>query len=102
VEIARLYRDRAHRPAAALAWLRRARVAQRLSPAHDALIVREIVELCADGLHEPLRAAPELAQLAASRPGTPDGEWARRELERIRAQALELERARRSGEPDDR
>jgi len=90
VELARLCRDRLDRPADALAWLRRARGARRLTPARDALIVRELAALCADRLHEPLRAAPELSQLAAARAGTPDGDWARRELERIRAEARAL------------
>lgn len=91
VEIARLSRDGLQQPAEALAWLRRARRARRLTPAQDALIVREIAELCAHRLNEPLRAAPELSQLASARPDTPDGAWARRELERIRAEALTFE-----------
>ncbi len=99
LEIARLCRDHLDRPADALAWFRRARTARRLTPALDALLVRELAALCADRLHEPLRAAPELSQLAAARAGTPDGDWARRELERIRAQAIALQGDRPPTDP---
>lgn len=93
VESARLYRDALARPAEALAWYRRARSARRLTPGQDALIIRELTEVCVHRLGEPLRAAPELSHLARTRPGSPEGEWARRELERIRAEALAGERA---------
>ncbi len=91
IDVARLYRDRLDRPAEALAWFRRAAAATRLTPAHDALVVRELTELCVDRLHQPLRAAPELARLARSRPDALEGQWARRELDRIRAEALSAE-----------
>jgi hypothetical protein len=92
IDVARLYRDRLERPADALAWFRRAAAAARLTPAHDALIVRELTELCVDRLKQPLRAAPELARLARSRPDALEGQWACRELDRIRAEALAAER----------
>ncbi len=87
LEIARLQRDAKAQPAEALVWLRRARGAQRLTRGLDALIVRELAELCEFRLHEPLRASADLAQLARSHAGTPEGDWARLTLERIRAEA---------------
>lgn len=85
LRIARLLRDELHRYEEAVLWLRRARDVARTDPGQEVLATREIVEIYVSKLGTPVRAAPDLARLAERFPGTPAGEWARRELEAVRA-----------------
>lgn len=85
LHIARLHRDKLGNFDESIAWFRRARAAGALSPAEDQLVSREIVEIWTARLKQPARAIPELARLAETAAGTPNGEWARAELAALRA-----------------
>jgi tetratricopeptide (TPR) repeat protein len=82
--IARIYRDHLDSPEEALRWFRRAIEDGSLPHGKEMLVRREMAELLIHRLKEPRRAAPDLARLAESRKGTPEGEWARKELEAIK------------------
>jgi len=80
LRIARIERGDLKRPQRALEAFRtaRARVAEGSPTA--LMIGREIADIYLTDLHEPTRAMPELARLAASSPDSPIGQWAAREL----------------------
>ncbi len=84
LRIARLQRDELGDPEEALRWFKRATQEANLSKGQEILTRREMAELLIHGMDEPRRAAPELARLAETYPGTPDGRWAREELARIK------------------
>lgn len=93
LRLARLLRDELGRYEDAARWFRRVRTETVLPAGRDVLVSRELIELYRTRLDEPLKAAPELARLAERYEGTPDGEWAARELaevkEAIRVRRLE-------------
>jgi tetratricopeptide (TPR) repeat protein len=84
LRLARLYRDDLGDREEALRWFRRAIEEASLSRGRELLTRREMAELLMHRLGEPRRAAPELARLAEAFPDTPEGEWARKELARIK------------------
>jgi hypothetical protein len=84
LRIARLYRDRVGDMGKALRWFKKATEEGRLSKGQEILTRREMAELLIHRMGEPQRAAPDLARLAEAFPNTPDGEWAREELARIK------------------
>lgn len=88
LRIARIEHADLRRPRRALEALRAARA--RVSPesATGMLIAREIAELYLGDLHEPPRAMPELARLAAGFPGTPTGDWALQQHAALRARVV--------------
>lgn len=86
LRIARLYRDDLGELEEALRWFKKAAVEGSLSKGQEILTRREIAELLIHRMNEPRRAAPELARLAESYPGTMDGQWAREELARIKGE----------------
>lgn len=57
----------------------------------ETLVRREIAELFIQRLGEPRKAASDLAKLDESRAGTPDGNWARQELARIKTMMADEE-----------
>ena len=71
-------------PERAVEWLLRARGVQRLEPAEDVTIARELVELYEGPVGEPANALPELARLVETYPATRTAEWARNEMTRLR------------------
>lgn len=85
LRIARLHRDQLSRPEDAASWFKRALTAPDMPAALSLLTARELVELYTVKLSQPGRAAPLLARLAEERAGTPDGEWAAKELVRVKA-----------------
>ncbi len=89
VRIARIHRDDLDRPEEALRWLKAARDADETRPALEVLLTREIVSLYTGRLKQTARAAPELARAAERWAGTPDGEWAARELAAVKNQIRE-------------
>ena len=89
LRIARIHRDRLAKHEDAATWFRRA--IERTEPGSGLalLLVKELVELYALKLAAPARAAPYLARLAEARPGTPEAEWARQELGRLKERLAE-------------
>lgn len=85
LRIARLHRDQLSRPEDAASWFKRALTASDMSAALSLLTARELVELYTLKLSQPGRAAPLLARLAEEHAGTPEGEWATKELVRVKA-----------------
>ena len=73
----------------ALSTLREGLGNARTSEQEEARMVREIAELCELRLGDPARSAPHLARLLERQPGTPTGEWARRELAALKARMRE-------------
>jgi hypothetical protein len=84
LRVARLYRDRLEDLEEALRWFKRAIEEATLSKGQEILTRKEIAELLIHRMGEPRRAAPELARLTETYPETPDGQWAREELARIK------------------
>jgi hypothetical protein len=85
LRVARIYRDHLDRPVDAARWFRRA-LGESAMPSGLAILARrELVELYVHRMGEPARAAPELARMAEELAGTPDGAWAARELEDVKA-----------------
>lgn len=81
LRVARIYRDQLGRLEDCARWFRRALREADLQAAPAALAVRrELVELFVHRMKTPGRAAPELARMAEDWAGTPEGEWAAREL----------------------
>ncbi len=89
----RLLRDKLGRAEDASTWLRRVYRDSRLDDGKRLLAIREYVELYRVRLEEPLRAAPWLAQIAETRSGTRDGDFAAEQLAEIRAEMSEEEEA---------
>ncbi len=87
LRIARIYRDEKENPEEAFFWFRRAVTEADLSKGQEILTLREIDELLIHQIQEPMRATPSLARLAEAYPGTMDGEWAKKELARIKEEA---------------
>jgi hypothetical protein len=85
LRVARIYRDDLDRPLDAARWFRRALAESAIPPGLSILARRELVELYVHRMGEPARAAPELARMAEEMAGTPDGAWAARELEAVKA-----------------
>jgi hypothetical protein len=81
---ARVLRDALGDHGRAVAWLRRARAIPRLERSADVIIARELVDLYDGPLQEPRKAIPELARIAEAYPDTTAGEWAGRQLARLR------------------
>jgi tetratricopeptide (TPR) repeat protein len=86
LRIGRIYRDELDRPDDAARWFRRARRDAGMTPGQDLFVSRELVELYRNRLRRPGKALPELARMAETFAGTPDGEWAARELEALKAE----------------
>lgn len=80
LRLGRLLRDEIHRPEEALEWFRRARDLAASDRGRDVAVTREIVELYTHRLNAPTRALPELARAAERWRGTPQAEWAQRQL----------------------
>ncbi|MBW3535926.1 MAG: hypothetical protein KY453_12050 [Gemmatimonadetes bacterium] len=91
LRLARLHRDHLAGPEEAARWLRLARERCDLAAGQERLVARELVELYRDRLHDPARAAPELARLAERFGGTPEGAWAREELAEVKRMIAERE-----------
>lgn len=88
VQIARILRDHLNRYEDAAVWFKRV---QRHPNAHGGtalLAIRELTELYANKLDDPSGVMPLLAQLSETRPDSPEGEWAARELAELRAARL--------------
>lgn len=85
LRVARIQRDDLGDLEAAARWFRRALREPELTPGREALARRELVELYVHRMGEAARATPELARMAEELAGTEDGEWAARELARIKA-----------------
>lgn len=83
LRIARIQRDHLGRPEEAERWFRRALRDATVHAGQERLVVGELVELYRK-MGSPTRAAPDLARLAERRAGTPDGDWAARELAELK------------------
>ena len=83
IRLARLLRDRLHRPDEALHWFRAALGTRDLDDGTALLLLREVVDLCrASGSAR--RALPTLAKVAAERPDTHIAAWVRETMLAIR------------------
>lgn len=81
LRVARIYRDHLDQLEDGARWFRRALRESDLATGPGAFAVRrELVELFVHRLRTPGRAAPELARMAEEHAGSPEGEWAAREL----------------------
>lgn len=80
LRIARTCRDHTKRFEDAAIWFKRALRESAITPGIAHLATRELVELYMTKLGDPGRAAPLLARVAEGAAGTPEGEWAAREL----------------------
>jgi tetratricopeptide (TPR) repeat protein len=89
IGIARVYRDHLKRYDDAVTWFRRARQAAGMDRGRELLVTREIIEVYLGKLGQPERAIPELARLADRFSGTREGDLAKVEIERIRAERRE-------------
>lgn len=77
VRVARLLRDRMLRWEDAGEWFKRALAIQKLEPATEVAILREVVELYTHKLKTPGKALPFLARLSDKHPTHPAANWAR-------------------------
>lgn len=82
--LARTLRRTMKRPEEAVDVLRRALRDANLNSGQELLVRREVVEILRDDLGWPEKTAPDLARMAASYEGRPEGEWAREELARVK------------------
>ena len=87
--IARIMRDHLGRHEDAAAWFGKVRGHPNVESGTAFLALRELVELYTHKLNQPRKALPLLAQLADSRPGTAEGDWATRELAELKAMVFE-------------
>lgn len=99
LRIARILKDELVRPEEAGTCLRRARREAEMSPGQELLVSRELVELYRNELARPEKALPELARTAERFGGTPDGEWAARELAELKQELARPEGSRPSPTP---
>ena len=83
--VARIYRDRLARFEDAARWFKRALDESTLPAGIATLARRELIELYVTKMGDPARAAPLLARTAEEQAGTTEGEWAARELVRVKA-----------------
>jgi hypothetical protein len=81
---ARICRDALHDHEEALRCFRLARDVKGVTERQWRMITREVIELLAGPLAQPVRAAPELARLAERAAGAPEGEWAAAELAAVK------------------
>jgi tetratricopeptide (TPR) repeat protein len=84
LRIARVLRDHLGAYEDAAGWFKRALAQPTMLGGLRAATSRELIELYANRLGSPGRAAPLLARLAEERAGTPEGEWAAAELTRVK------------------
>ena len=84
LEISRLLTDKVSDPEKGAVWLQRAIMETELPGSWEMVIVRALTEVFRDRVGEPARAAPLLARIAERREGSPDGEWAREELAKLK------------------
>ncbi len=84
LRIARIYRDDLGRLEDAERWFRRALREADLPAGLRTLATRELVDLYTIRMSRPEKAAPLLARLAEEAQGSPEGEWAARELREIK------------------
>ncbi len=84
LRIARMLADKASDPEKAAVWLQRALQETELQGRWEMVLVRELAELYRLRIGEPARAAPMLARIAERHEGSPDGEWAREELAKVK------------------
>lgn len=84
VRMARIHRDSLGEPEEAIRCFRQARENPGVAEGQWRAISRELIEVFTGSLAQPVRAAPELARLAERASGTPEGEWAARELHRVK------------------
>lgn len=89
MRIARLLRDHLASYEDAAVWFKRAQQHPNAHGGTVLLAVRELTELYTHKLNDPRRALPMLAQLSETRPGSPEGQWAARELAALKATAFE-------------
>lgn len=85
LRVARLQRDRLNDPEASARWFKRALAESEAGRGIALLVRKELVELYRGPLATPRRAAPLLARIAEESAGTPEAEWAARELAEIKA-----------------
>ncbi len=84
LRIAELLKDKVSDPEKAAVWLQRAIQETELPGRWEMVLVRELTELFRHRIGEPARAAPMLARIAERHEGSPDGEWAREELAKVK------------------
>ncbi len=84
LEISKLLTDKVSDPEKGAVWLQRAIMETELPGSWEMVIVRALTEVFRDRIGEPARAAPLLATIAERREGSPDGEWAREELAKVK------------------
>ena len=84
LEIWKLLTDKVSDPEKGAVWLQRAIMETELPASWEMVMVRGLTELFRDRIGEPARAAPLLARIAERREGSPDGEWARDELAKVK------------------
>jgi tetratricopeptide (TPR) repeat protein len=85
LRMARIERDRRGRHEEAAVWFKAAFDVMAPGSAPALATLKELAELYTLKMSAPARAAPLLARLAAERPQTPEGAWARDELARVKA-----------------
>jgi len=83
LEISKLLTDKVSDPEKGAVWLQRAIQETELPASWEMVIVRQLTELF-HRVGAPARAAPLLARIAERREGSPDGEWARDELAKVK------------------
>ena len=84
LEISRLLTDKVSDPEKGAVWLQRAIMETELPASWEMVIVRELTELFRHRIGAPARAAPLLARIAERHEDSPDGEWAREELAKVK------------------
>ena len=84
LEISRLLTDKVSDPEKGAVWLQRAIMETELPASWETVIARELTELFRHRIGAPARAAPLLARIAERQEGSPDGDWAREELAKVK------------------
>ena len=84
LEISKLLTDKVSNPEKGAVWLQRAIMETELPGSWEMVIVRALTEVFRHRIGEPARAAPLLARIAERHEDSPDGEWAREELAKVK------------------
>ena len=84
LRISALLTDKVSDPEQAAVWLQRAIQEAELPGSWEIVLVRELTDLFRHRIGAPARAAPLLARIAERHEGSPDGEWAREELAKVK------------------
>lgn len=84
IRLARVLRDKKQDYPAAAEWFKKSFASEKMEPALEIAIIRELVEVYTHKMKTPERALPFLSRLSDKYPTHPAAEWAKREYSEIK------------------